>query len=107
VTRYRSTKVHNAAGEVVRIDRVEIPEHRVTFSKVTWLNQARWMNVRTIYFDGREIGQIYGIEPSPYNANRPTAFEIIRPGEEPSLQDRLESARGWLESELTTGERAK
>lgn len=102
--KYRNVKVHNMAGEVVRVDRIEVPEHRVTFSKVTWRGGDRWMNERTIFFDGKEVGKIYGIDPSPSNPNRPTAFEVVRPGKDPSMQDRLESARGWLEQVLIAEE---
>lgn len=102
--KYRNVKVYNVAGEVAQIRRVEVPEHRVTFSKVTWRGGDRWMNERTIFFDGKEVGKIYGMEPSPYNAARPTAFEIVRPGKDPSRQDRLESAREYLERELIAEE---
>jgi len=103
MTKYRNVKVYNAAGEVAHTRKVEVPERRVRFAKASWdlPLPTDAINSRKVTLDGEEIGVLYGIEPSPYNQNRPTAFRFIAAAGWMSMHSRLEEARGEIEREAS------
>lgn len=56
------------------------------------------VTAREVYVDGVLTGWLYGVDPSPYNEHRPTAFRYVpRDGGNPTLYDRLEPARDGIE----------
>lgn len=109
MTKYRNQKVYNAAGEVAHTRKVAVNEHRIRFGKASWDNPlpVDALNRRTVTLDGEEIGTLYGTEPSPSNANRPTAFRFIATGGGwMSNHSRLEEARGEIEREADARKQA-
>lgn len=99
MTKYRNVKVYNAAGDLAHTRHVPITEHRVRFGKTSWdlPLPTDAVNRRTVRLDGEDIGVLYGVDVSPYNANRPTAYRFIAAGGDwMETYDRLDSARGEI-----------
>lgn len=60
--------------------------------------------------DGVQVGDVYGVEPSPWGRFRPTAWVVSPYRMRPQKHDRLSSARCWLEDnadELLAAARAR
>lgn len=69
-----------------------LPGPKITFK----LRRAPiWaVTARNVFADGEDVGVLYGVNPSPYNEHRPTAFDYYpASGAAVVRYDRLEEAR--------------
>jgi hypothetical protein len=79
------------------------PKPRVLFTKPSWTPESiETVNVRDVLMDGVHVGWLHGINPSPHNEHRPTAYRFVsltgRSYEH--TYDRLAHAREGIEREL-------
>jgi hypothetical protein len=49
------------------------------------------------FYDGAEVARVDGINAAPSNPTRPTAWRIVVPGRPTTIEDRIVSARLWIE----------
>ena len=57
-----------------------------------------YLNARDVTVDGRSVGTVYGTDPSPYNAIRPTSYLFVSTDRALRWRsDRLESMRREIE----------
>jgi hypothetical protein len=62
---------------------------------------ARDFNVRVVYLDGQEIGNLWGITENPGLPTRPTSYEYIGHDGRKWTEPRLEEARRRIETDAS------